>query len=112
MSEPIKPALTPEEWASHYSDGNLGEDGVEEALLYASRKIAECIDSIGPNRHALAALALHGQPFGFGRYDVVMLRDAAAHFAGSRNTAAGLQHLAMTSLAARIEALLPPEPTP
>lgn len=49
--------------------------------------------------HALAALALYRQPFGFTRGDVRMLRNA-----GER-----AKHFPMLYLADRIAALLPPE---
>jgi hypothetical protein len=67
--------------------------------------------------HKLAALALHGQPFGFTRGDVKALRflaelwveDEGPAGEGWRSTELlNAQSLAQ-SLAARIEALLPPE---
>ena len=103
MTEPIKPALTPEKW--------------REALRWAPQRV---LCDFGPPvgvhyveesvRHALAALALHGQPFGFAREDVATLRswiwqdDAVGAGFAMRDR--------LVSLADRIAALLPPEPTP
>lgn len=52
-------------------------------------------------RHALAALALHGQPFGFTHEDVRTLRMYSAMLEGQRNGN-------FASIADRIEALLSP----
>ena len=58
-------------------------------------------------RHAIAATALHGQPFGFTREDVALLRE---HFTWdvTCDVSEGAARSG-TSLADRIEALLPPE---
>lgn len=98
----VQPALTPEEWARkelRYEnwgeaflapDGDLGIRGVNNTAIFEP-----------PMQHALAALALHGQPFGFTREDVRLLR-----------TIAEVSDLIprVASLADRIEALLPPTP--
>lgn len=95
MSE-IKPALTPEQWerreASFFGiNMRLEEDGVGFG-------VADCETIFDDEeRHALAALCLHEQPFGFTRDDVDELWSAIA------NGWDGLK-----SLADRIEALLPP----
>jgi hypothetical protein len=57
-------------------------------------------------RHALAALALHGQPFGFTQEDVIRLHGLAHHMqaeTGDRPYTDKIQDLAH-----RIAALLPP----
>lgn len=56
-----------------------------------------------PARPVLAALALDGQPFGFTRDDVATVRRAAEHGATTADAEA------LRDLAARLEALLPPE---
>lgn len=53
------------------------------------------------HRHALAALALHGQIFGFTREDVQILRTIELEYIQGGP-------FSLTSMADRIEALLPP----
>ena len=66
------------------------------------------------NRHALAALCLHGQEFGFTREDVEAIRECARVYAsmhGERGDGLMRRHPTAdlaTSAASRIEALLPP----
>lgn len=100
MTESIRPALTPEEWARQVSTGPDGsvEIVVDFGGLVGPHRVVDDPKA----RHALAALSLHGQPFGFTREDVAMLRSLASD--------AGLQaEPVILHLAARIEALLPPE---
>jgi hypothetical protein len=76
----------------------------------------------GPFRHALAALALHGQPFGFTQADVALAicleqrfqGDAERHRRGDENHRVWADHYEERAaearkLADRIAALLPPE---
>lgn len=125
MSDEIKPALQPHEW-----DG--GETWYPIVALRTTNggavsvwdgKITDDSQFVTvPNdyRHALAALALHGQSFGFTHEDVTLLRDVLS---GPHDTAieedeghswevsCGEDHDARTrrlDLAARIAALLPP----
>lgn len=83
----IAPALTAAQWeeARQYTHDFAGGGGAD-------------IVGVAFGRHALAAVALDGQPFGFNRGDVRMLRNH-----GER-----IKHQPMIDLAARIEALLPP----
>lgn len=111
----IAPALTAEEWAVRIaSDGWRGAIVDFGRCACGSRMLANLLDpSLLPqSRHQLAALALHGQPFGFTREDVVFLRRVAE----DEYTATGARLLPhgerLLALAARIEALLPPETTP
>jgi hypothetical protein len=90
----IGPALTPEQWATFPDWGREvvpPEITLEEYPLYF------------PSKHGIAAVNLHEQPFGFTRGDVAVLRDIA--IAGRSMGFSG----AASSLADRIEALLPPE---
>jgi hypothetical protein len=124
VTEPtITPALTAAEW-----DGFVGP-GVRRGnrVITVSRVVKEngyghgqvlVIEATGKDNlhvalpfldadcHALAALALHGQPFGFTREDVALLRDEAESEWNGDEMPTGRRLLA---LAARIEALLPPE---
>ena len=90
----MKPALTKEEWDR------------QRGLVY----------DVGPERewsgrpHGLAALCLHGQPFGFTREDVKVLSRASEYALRQWGPVVAGQDIAMlSSLADRIEALLPPE---
>lgn len=104
---PVSPALTPEEWAdfdgktsgdirvTHYLDD--GRSGNEVAMLIP-------VDA----KLAVAALCLHGQPFGFTWEDVDMLREEHdAHALGCMSTL-GDPPCKFLALADRIQALLPP----
>lgn len=122
----IKPALTPEQWASA---------PVEITFAFASAGFVvfegEQLSTNPPpqieinpetDRHGLAALALYGQPFGFTREDVAHLRGEAS-WLENENFVGGLlgkfedrgyntnRIKGLRSLADRIEALLPPEDT-
>ena len=108
---PITPALTVEEWAENavprievrgvdiFVDGiavvaEWGEDREHEAAV------------VGRERHALAALCLYGQPYGFSHADVKLLKAERSMLIGDVSE----EELASWgSLADRIEALLPPE---
>lgn len=119
----MKPALTPEEWASWLAtpppSWSRAFPAIENAICRATDEAG-----LGRNTHALAALALHGQGFGFSREDVTRIKNDAAvlrarlslqgpvatwdfpqvEIDGIRARISWLD-----SLAARIEALLPPE---
>lgn len=94
--EPIQPALSAEEWTEAL-DSYGGDISVPP---YPPDEKVEFYNS--PRR--LAAICLFGQPFGFTRYDVAMLRRTADHY--DESGAVGNWH---RDLANRIEALLPPE---
>lgn len=57
----------------------------------------------GKRAHGLAASCLYGQPFGFTRYDVMVLRGVSCLDGPFRTC-----HAELNDLADRIEALLPP----
>lgn len=106
----------------------IGPDD-EEFQLWADGTLTYYNEYVVEQRHALAALALHGQPFGFSHEDVRMLRseagqcEAAARWSESGNgtdrplsvidamNARNRRDAAerWISLASRIAALLPPE---
>jgi hypothetical protein len=103
----IQPALSPEEWTALEAMRNgtvigiamtgQGDEQVSLQVHWAG-DWEDTYDFQVWDRDALAALALHGQPFGFTREDVDLLRWVAEH----------TDH-ATGRLADRIEALLPPE---
>lgn len=104
-----QPALTPDEWAcgamsrAWLEDGRVKVNGEDDGIYE------------GVDRHALAALALHGQPFGFTADLLKRLRHAPSLgqvsddlFEISREDLRILLG-ARTEAANLIEALLPPE---
>lgn len=96
MSTPeIKPALTAEEWAEV-----LGSPDPAHEHIYGHPD---------DKPHRMAALCLHGQPFGFTHEDVRDLEDAASRVEYEDHMQAPLA-ARLDDLAARIAALLPPDP--
>ena len=111
MTNEIRPALTPEEWEMFNKQGHGPHDGPLRDVELRDEVIAvfpqgEGWYGKGTDRHALAALALHGQPFGFTREDVELLREHIGRDCHAVHSQAAMH------LADRIAALLPPEPTP
>lgn len=86
-------ALTKEEWERH-----LGR-------VY---DISGELDTQG-RPHALAALCLHGQPFGFTREDVKVLREIHRYVRDGIEPCDQYDDSRILAIASRIEALLPPE---
>jgi hypothetical protein len=103
-------ALTAEEWRHESMDRDTffesGRRNDIEVLAEGSRLFvaAEHVFEAG-NRHALAALALHGQPFGFTWDDVVAAKEAAFELRMMQNRPAADR---LDDLANRIASLLPP----
>ena len=122
----IRPALTAEEWKfprviEYQRDWEIqmGLDQGDWPVPYRESGYAVWISAeprgstahaahnIQERRHALAALALHGQPFGFTRDDVEHVRLVAGQCDALR---LGPSHASvLRDLADRIAALLPPE---
>lgn len=68
----VKPALTAEEWAvGGTNNGEVAVTASPDVCVHGEGQ-SICVDA--DLRHALAALALHNQPFGFTREDVDLLR--------------------------------------
>ena len=125
MSEQLAPALTSEqwedkdyrqrprvldEWAKQKPERRPDDDPNEyvaklglsyDGCVIAMNRAHDQVLVPPPARAALAAFALHEQPFGFTRRDSAVVRSAAE---GAGGDAAEL----LQSLADRIEALLPP----
>lgn len=103
MSEPIEPALTPEEWRQVAESGCVPHDGGDgfSALLWYG------------NRHMAAAVALYGQPFGFTedeRDKLARLSEALDDFdTGWLYSHGEPYEAALRVVVAKIAALLPPE---
>lgn len=120
-------ALTPEQWREWFSDESVGvsrgfiQEG--EGFDGNGTRVARGLipDGVfgGADRQALAALALHGQSFGFTWKDVDALHGAADYIISTGNwLPIGEDHqrraqgLRVRSLAGRIAALLPPRAYP
>lgn len=86
----VRPALSPEEWAGVVA-GTVGIVGTPNPAA----------------NHQVAAVALHGQPFGFTREDVNRLRQMG--WALGEGDYQGIPIAWFGKLADRIAALLPPE---
>ncbi len=111
----VKPALTAEEWdggetawptialqttsGGHVNvwNGEVGENDSQYVQVSEN------------DRHALAALCLHEQPFGFDREDVEKLRRFRNDCYKYDPSIGGVRRDWLRSLADRIEVLLPPE---
>lgn len=126
--ERVTPALTAEEWREAVRDvpGTVGEgyigrhDGLKVRAYWTGELEIEYFANAcdgdprfrAEDRHALGALALHGQPFGFTRQDVAFLVEVQETVSGALRDMAGNPEWGanrFASLIARIEALLPPE---
>lgn len=120
MADAIKPALTPEEWAAErikwpngpteYAVGRYTDrqNGMVNVLFVEHPDGGKGAGSGVPRDRELgmAALCLHGHPQGFTRADVALIR---SRFDLSDDQWRTDEESAAASLAARIEALLPPE---
>jgi hypothetical protein len=105
MNEQIEPAMSREQWGSALETGEVEIEGKSVALLSPE------VESEPRHLHALAARALHGQPFGFTHADVKSLREMAEAMAAIAQTArtdVSGELRKINSIAGRIEALLPP----
>lgn len=114
MSDDIRPALTPEEWAAGEKVDRF--DRWDERFVSGDDNAVTACDEVNcvhirtPKlRHALAALALHGQPFGFTHADVALVRDCVGMEWGlaTREQARETERR-LLDLVARLAALLPP----
>jgi len=86
MTEPIQPALTPEEWKEREVESQYGNARTSfyvdhKGRIFASDESPGGEDRIivlnGPDdriRHAIAALCLYGQPYGFTHEHLALLR--------------------------------------
>lgn len=105
MSDPIKPALTENEWdgcETIWPVAALSTTTGGDLTITSADLDDQSFVRVPPDyRHAVAALALYKQEYGFTHDDVRHLRMYAAMFDGAR----GGQ---LASIADRIAALLPP----
>lgn len=73
MTDEIWPALSDEEWLQYGEDlGIMADFAAGKRPFGPDRRHTE-----EEKRHAVAAIALYNQPFGFGREDVLLLEEYA-----------------------------------
>lgn len=132
MSDAITPALSAEEWGKPYTQYEACEyyeahgerlfnwddgvqvaqtDGNSLAVNWDGAVYDEEMQPVTTSRHALAALALHGQPFGFAREDVEFLArviDGDYDGMGLDYWVGKAASVKLDSIRVRIAALLPP----
>lgn len=102
MSDPVRPALSAEGWRM------FGGDAIESAENFIHQTHGdETQEEVAEHMHAVAALALYGQPFGFTHEDVRRLHQLGSDLARTQHAYADGEFY--LDLAARISALLPPE---
>jgi hypothetical protein len=129
MAEQLTAALTGEEWESKdyrqrprvldewakQSEHPAGDDSTEyvaklglgdDGCVIAMNRAHDRVLIPPPARAALAAFALHDQPFGFDREDAAALRRAAESRQG---VSADADRERLRNVADRIQALLPAE---
>jgi hypothetical protein len=97
----IVPALTAEQWAALELRAVTGDAAVDEDDGYLH---TQDVLWVGKERQGIAALALHGQPFGFTWEDVDRLRYIAERVPMERVG----DDEGLSNIADRIAALLPP----
>lgn len=94
MSETL-PALTAEEWGALRFSEESGYAELEGGSLVAGEPGGGHSAAVLDRLQAVAALCLHGQPYGFTQEDVAYLRS-------------GVKDYKLHEIAGRIAALLPP----
>jgi hypothetical protein len=113
MTELIQPALSKEEWFHLFGKLEWQSPEWEPPLdgILSSAVAAMCNSEVPPERrhHALAAIALYQQPFGFTHADVDELESTLESTAESSIPSFSVaERGAILSIAARIRCLLPP----
>jgi hypothetical protein len=104
MPDDIMPALDAEEWLEYGADRTVLRDFAMGKRPWGPRRRHSDEDKL----HAVAAMALYGQPFGFTQADVQLLEDEAVMHA-RRGAPSDLNRAAsIRALAQRIAALIPP----
>lgn len=112
----IEPALTAEEWGHPEHRVERNGDWIYEPPILTCPVVGSLNSGValGDIRHAAAALCLYGQPFGFTREDIKVIRDAARDLTTGIEDASQVRfaerHAAeLNEIADRLESLLPPE---
>lgn len=116
MGEPVRPALTPEEWAACEHQRSEGQPATFRATGGAGVTFLDVeIDGSlelqvwGEDRHAVAALALFHEPYGFTWADVDAMEAVYGHIISDMRPGFPAEQVERCYyLMARIVALLPP----
>lgn len=104
MTDEIRPALDPDEWAEFLNPAN---DGYAPLMYHMM------------SDHHAAATALYGKPFGFTHADIALLRSMDALYVWAEELEQGgaslparwrSERALLHSLIERVAALLPPAP--
>ena len=104
MNEERRSALSAEEWIQYADDMAIMADWAADKRPFGPQRRF----SFQEKRHAVAAMALHNQPFGFTHDEEAML-EAQARFHEHRGFAGDLEIAAkLRRLQGKISALLPP----
>ena len=106
----MEPALSAEDWAEWYASDS--DDGTIQESWHHSSPLRAAGQVTTGTEQAVAALCLHGQPFGFTREDVELLHQAAGDAESEARPypdGCAEARAPFDNLADRIEALLPPE---
>jgi hypothetical protein len=129
MSDEIRPALTAEEWARHgFEHGPITAERFRDLFVgRPTKNVGVRIDHLNAKHltwvsdtpadcHALAALCLHGQSFGFTHKELAALRklddtDRAYVFLDRDDGSDESGEPFIASALAKIAALLPPPPS-
>lgn len=105
MSDDPHPALSPEEWIQYGDDLQIMADWAADKRPFGPARRF----TLEEKRHAVAAMALHNQPFGFTHDDEALLHEMQRFyehrgFAGDAEMAGRIGRLLR-----KISALLPPK---
>src|SRR5688500_14658393 len=104
MSDDLQAALSAEEWIQYADDMAIMADWAAEKRPFGPNRLC----TFEQKRHAVAAMALHNQPFGFTHDDEIMLGHQA-HFYEHRGFVGDAEIGAkLRLLQKKIAALLPP----
>jgi len=105
MSDDLHPALSPEEWIQYGDDLQIMADWAADKRPFGPTRRFTLEDK----RHAVAAIALHKQPFGFTREDEVLLEEQARFFEHRAFPGDAEIVARIRALLKKISALLPPK---
>jgi len=104
MADDMQPALSAEEWIQYADDLTIMADWAADKRPFGPNRRV----TFEEKRHAVAAMALHKQPFGFTHDDEALLEELLRFyehraFAGDSEIVARIRRLLQ-----KISALLPP----
>jgi hypothetical protein len=104
MPDDIMPALDAEEWLEYGADRTVLRDFAMGKRPWGPRRRYRDEEKL----HAVAAMALYGQPFGFTQTDIQLIEDEAVNHARKGAPSDLKRASELRELAKRIAALIPP----